>query len=388
MNDASLPARVLELCCALVRIPSLSGHEDAAAAFVAAQMAGLGFDEVMTDRFGDVIGIHRGHAPGPTLLFDAHMDVVPVTAPAQWTHPPFGGELAEGRVWGRGAADTKGSLAAMLCAAAGLPQASFIGQIIIVASVHEENLTGAALGHVLDRWPADAVVTGEPTSLRLGVAQKGRVTLVVHAAGRAAHTSRPELGDNAVYKMIDAVNRLRAVPLPGDPDLGPGVLALTEFVSEPLPGNTMVPSGCRARFIGRTMPGETEAAVLDRLRAALSGLEGVTVDIETVRGVCYTGERLEIRDFLPGWRNRPDDPRQTAILAGLERAGLPARTWAAPCGTNASASAGVRGIPSFIYGPGSLEQAHIVDEWVAVDELLAAQQGYAAIARACLAGSE
>jgi acetylornithine deacetylase/succinyl-diaminopimelate desuccinylase-like protein len=291
--------------------------------------------------------------------------------------------VAGGRLWGRGAVDTKGSLAAMILAAARLPREKFAGRIVVTASVCEENLTGAELSHVLDRFPADVVVTGEPTALRLGVAQKGRATLLLHAAGRAAHTSRPELGDNAVYKMIEAIQRLRAVPLPGAPDLGPGVLELTEMVSEPLPGNAMVPSGCRARFIARTMPGETEAAVLDRLRGALMGLSGVSVEVETARQACYTGEILEMRDFLPGWRARPGDPWQAAIVAALREADLPAATWAAPCGTNASESAGRRGIPSFIYGPGSLAQAHVVDEWVAVDELLAAEQGYATMARAC-----
>ncbi len=383
MTHPTVSWKVPDLAGALVQIPSLAGQEAAIAAFVAEQMRALGFDAVTTDTYGSVIGVRHGHAPGPTLLFDGHMDVVPITEPEQWTHAPFGGEVAGGKLWGRGAADTKGSLAAMILATARLSREAFSGRVLVAASVGEENLTGAALGHVLDLFPADVVVTGEPTALRLGVAQKGRATLLLHAAGRAAHTSRPELGDNAVYKMIEAIQRLRAVPLPGDPDLGPGVLELTEMVSDPLPGNAMVPSGCRARFIARTMPGETEAAVLDRLRGALTGLSGVSVEVETARQTCYTGKILEMRDFLPGWRAQPADPWQAAILAALTEAGLPAGTWAAPCGTNASESAGRRGIPSFIYGPGSLTQAHVVDEWVAVDELLAAEQGYAAIVRAC-----
>ncbi|MEJ5199498.1 MAG: M20/M25/M40 family metallo-hydrolase, partial [Anaerolineae bacterium] len=122
------------------------------AAFVAAQMRALGFDEVTTDRYGNVIGVRYGCAAGPTLLFDGHMDVVPVAegmsgregSSERWTHDPFGGEIAEGRLWGRGAADTKGALAAMMLAAARLPRAEFTGRVVVVASVCEENLTGAA----------------------------------------------------------------------------------------------------------------------------------------------------------------------------------------------------------------------------------------------------
>lgn len=362
------------------------------AAFVAAQMRALGFDEVTTDRYGNVIGVRYGCAAGPTLLFDGHMDVVPVAegmsgregSSERWTHDPFGGEIAEGRLWGRGAADTKGALAAMMLAAARLPRAEFTGRVVVVASVCEENLTGAALGRVLDRYPADVVVTGEPTSLRLGVAQKGRVTLLLHARGRSAHTSRPELGDNAVYKMVEAIQRLRNLSLPADPDLGPGILELTEIVSEPLPNQTSVPNGCRARFVGRTLPGETEEEVLGRVWGALAGApSGLSVEVERLRQVCYTGEALETRDFLPGWRSRPDDPWRSRILEALTAAGLPTDLYHAPCGTNASESAGRRGISSFIYGPGSLAQAHIVDEWVSLEELAAAERGYSAMIKGC-----
>jgi putative selenium metabolism hydrolase len=377
---------VLSLARSLVRIPSPSGGEGAVAAFVAETMRGCGFSEVRVDGLGNVIGLRRGSQPGPTLLFDGHMDVVdPGSEP--WAHDPYGGQVAQGRLWGRGAADTKGALAAMICAGAGLPLEDLEGTLVVAATVCEENLTGAALGHVLDACPADLVITGEPTGLRLGVAQKGRATFRLHAIGRSSHTSQPELGDNAVYKMIEAVSRLRALPLPADPELGPGVLELVELRSEPWPNQTLVPDGCHARFVARTMPGETADAFLGRITASLGGLTGVTCDLDRLRQSCYTGAVLEAVDFLPGWRcpHSGGDPWRTALLAVLAAAGLPADTYAAPCGTNASESAGRRHIPSFIYGPGTLAQAHSVDEWVAIADLHAALAGYAAIARRVIA---
>lgn len=377
-----LPA-VVELARSLVRIPSLTGEEGAVAALAAATMQRRGFDAVHTDAWGNVIGLRRGRRPGPTLLFDGHMDVVE-PGPEGWQHDPYGGEISEGRLWGRGACDTKGSLAAMLCAAADLPIDDLAGTLVLAATVCEETVTGAALGHVLDVHPADLVITGEPTGLRLGVAQKGRATLRLHAAGRSAHTSQPELGDNAVYRMIEAITRLRALPLPGDPELGPGVLELVEIESQPLPNQTLVPAGCQARFVARTMPGEDADAFLGRVAGSLDNLPGVTFALDALREPCYTGAWLETVDFLPGWRCREEDPWRQALLAALAAAGLPAAVYAAPCGTNASESAGRRGIASFIYGPGSLAEAHIADEWVAIDELLAAQAGFSAIARATL----
>ncbi len=372
---------VLGLARALINRPSPSGSEGQVAALIAEMMHGYGFDDVQIDAWGDVIGVRRGHLPGSTLLFDGHMDVVD-PGPETWAHAPYGGEVSQGRLWGRGAADTKGALAAMICAIAALPPEDLAGTLIVAATVCEENLTGAALGHVLNAWPADLVITGEPTGLRLGVAQKGRATLRLYAAGRSAHTSQPELGDNAAYKMIEAVNRLRALPLPADPELGCGVLTLVELVSEPLPNQTLVPAGCHARFVARTMPGETGESFLARMTAGLEHLPGVTCALDHLRQPCYTGALLEADDFLPGWRCPPEAPWRQALLASLAAASLPADTFAAPCGTNASESAGRRGIPSFIYGPGSLAQAHIADEWVAVEDLYAAQAGYAAIARA------
>jgi putative selenium metabolism hydrolase len=372
------------LCQELVRAPSLSGDEQRAAEIAARAMRDLGYAEITTDAYGSVIGVRSGARSGKTILLDAHLDVVAVTNRAAWTRDPFGGEIADGRIWGRGACDDKGTLAAMICGAARVLREEFAGQIIVSASVCEENLTGAALAHTLDQHRADIVVVGEPTDLKLGIAQKGRAGIVVDARGASAHTARPELGENAVYKMIDAIARWRALELPSDPELGRGILELTEIVSEPLPGAGFVPFGCRARFVERTMPGETQEQVSARLQNALAGLDGVSVEFDQLTQRCYTGNTLAARDFVPGWRARANAPWQSSIQNALRGTGLSAETFAAPFGTNASISAGLRGIPSFIFGPGSIEQAHVEDEWVALDALLAGERAYAAIVRACL----
>ncbi len=245
---------VISLARTLIRIPSASGGEAALAACVADVMTALGFDRVEVDAWGSVVGCRHGGGPSPAILFDGHMDVVD-PGPEPWQHDPYGGEITGGRLYGRGAADTKGSLAAMLCAASSAERLQ--GDVIIAATVCEENLTGVALGHVLDRTRPDVVITGEPTGLRLGVAQKGRATIRLHASGRSAHTSRPDLGDNAAYKMIEAIGRLRSLPQALDAELGSGVLELVELASEPLPNQALVPAGCHARFVARTLPGET-----------------------------------------------------------------------------------------------------------------------------------
>ncbi len=365
---------VVELCRELVRIPSPSGGEGRLAGFVAERMEACGL-QVETDRLGSVLGVLGGRCPGPTLLLDAHLDTVPVPDPSAWTHDPFGGEVDQERLWGRGSADTKGSLAAMICAAGALD--SFSGTLLVLASVCEEDMTGMALSDVLDRHPVDLVLVGEPTSLRLGVAQKGRAGLLVEARGRSAHTSRPELGENAVYRMMEAVSRIRALPLPVDPELGSGVCELVEIGSAPMPSAGMVPHLCTARLALRLLPGETAALAEGRIEAGLRGLDGVTVRLARSSRRCYTGLEIAMDEFVPAWRNR-DSLLEKRLLEALRTA-----PFAAPYTTNASAAA-VRGIPTFLLGPGSIEEAHAVDEWIALDQLTAAVGCYLAAARTFL----
>lgn len=360
---------VIELCREFVRIPSPSGQEGALAAVVAAHMKFMGFS-VELDRFGSVLGTRKGDHPGPALLFDSHLDVVPVGDPDGWTHPPFGADLAEGRLWGRGAADTKCSLAAMLCA--GAAASDFAGTLHISASVCEENMTAVALAEVLDRHPADLVIVGEPTGLCLGTAQKGRAGLLLEARGRSAHTSRPELGDNAVYKMLEAIKRIRALPLPVDPELGPAICELIEIDSEPKPSPGMVPHRCTARLALRLLPGETAQTVRERTEACLQGLEGIEVKLLTSTQRCHTGIEMVMEECVLSWKAQ-DSKLQARLLAALDT-----KAFAAPYSTNASAAA-ARNIPAFLLGPGSIEQAHSVDEWVSLDELRAAQVAYAAL---------
>ena len=374
MPSQDTAVSVVELCREFVRIPSPSGQEGRLAALVTARMQALGF-VVETDRFGTVLGLRAGTRPGPTLLLDAHIDTVPVSNPSIWNHDPFGAEVEQGRLWGRGSADAKGALAAMLCAAAAMED--FPGTLIVSASVGEEDMTAMALAQVLERHPADIVLVGEPTSLRLGVAQKGRAGLLLEARGRGAHSSRPELGDNAVYKMLEAISRIRALALPSDPELGPGICELIEIASEPRPSPGMVPYLCTARLSLRLLPGETVHSVLARTSACLQGMEGVSVRLGECSQLCYTGLAITMPEFIPAWRCQ-DSALQCRLLERLGTA-----SFAAPYTTNASAAAD-RGIPTFLLGPGSIEQAHTVDEWISLEELQAAPEVYRIAMETCL----
>ncbi len=377
-----LESGTLALGQELVRIESLSGREQDTAAAVARAMTALGYDEVRVDELGSVLGRRRGARSGPPLLVDAHMDVVPAPEPAAWRFPPFSAERSEGRLWGRGSTDVKGSLAAAVVGIGLLPRAELAGDVLVSASVGEERIEGLAVGHLLERHAVRAAVVCEPTRLAVGLGHRGRASLVVEAAGRAAHTSRAENGVNAVYRLTEAIARVRAMTPREDELLGRGHAELVEIGSLPWPGSAMVPYRATARFDRRLVRGETRDGMLGEFVEALAGLDGITVSLHAGTLECYTGAAFTVEAFHPGWAVPADAAHARRARAALREAGLGAEVFYAPYSTNATATAGRRGLPTLIYGAGDISAAHAVDESVSEAELVAAARGYQALARA------
>lgn len=371
------------LCRELVRIPSVSGSEGALMERVRARMEELSYDEVWQDPSGNTVGVLRGRKAGAKkrLLVDIHGDTVVVTSPDRWRFDPFSAELADGRIYGLGACDIKGGLAAALVGLGSLPRDEFSGEIWVAATTAEEMIEGAATRAVLERGRPDYCVVVEPTLLAVGRAQKGRSGVRLKTHGVAAHTSRAELGVNAVYAMLPAVEGVRRLPPLEDELLGPGVIELVEIISEPFPGNSIVPDGCRARFDCRLVRGETPESLLHRFRTAVG--PDVAVDLWPVAVELFTGALLHSQDFHQAWSLPDSHPLVQHALAGVRAAGQPGELFAAPYCCNASSVAAM-GIPTIIFGPGDIGRAHAVDEWVGVDELTAATAAFANLARSLL----
>ncbi len=369
MIGTEMQQDVIACCRDLVRARSLAGREREAAEAAERWMRRLGYDVVAVDRYGSVVGIIHGRAPGPYIHLDGHLDTVPATALELWTHEPYGAELSDGKIWGRGATDMKGPLAAMICAAASLDRARICGTIGVSASVAEEELEGPALNAIIAERRPDLVIIGESTMLQAGIGQKGRAGIRVTTHGQPAHSSVPHKGDNAVYRMMDVIARLRAIEAPHDTLLGAGVMELVEIVSSPYPGTSIVPDRCDVRWDRRLVRGETRTSVLEGIRAALGGLDQVGVAYLDVTVPCYTGATLRSDDFHPAWEIHPEHELVRAALRAAEAAGVEPRTCTIAYCTNGSGSAGDLGIPSIIIGPGDAAQFHVVDEYISVDQL-------------------
>jgi putative selenium metabolism hydrolase len=382
MDQEAIEREVVAFLQELVRAPGIAGDLESVAGVAAQGMRRLGFDEVWQDGTGNVIGRRRGSRPGPRLVFDAHLDTVEVGEREAWLHDPFGGELSQGKIWGRGATDDKGSLAAFSVALASLPREAICGEVFAVGSVGEELIEGAALDAVLDALHPDGVIIGEPTDCRLGIGHKGRTRLVFSIHGKAAHSSSPEVGDNAIDKAVEVVRRVRQIPPIADPLLGKSVMEPIQLISSPYPSASTIPYACQIVFDRRMVRGETRESVIALHQSALEGLDESTLQIPEVTVESYTGQKISKQDFHPAWSVDLDSQWVQLAIQGLESAGIRPVTYGTPFCTNGSGSAGERGLPTIVFGPGSVHLAHVTDEFIEVAELVRSARGFAGLAQA------
>lgn len=383
--------RLTALCRELLRRPSVSGAEGDAAAFLRQTMEALGYDQVTVDRYGSVLGCIRGSRPGRRVLLDGHIDTVPVADPALWRHDPFGGEVAEGRLYGRGASDMKGAVAAMVTAAADFAAETgrdFAGTVFVSCSVQEEQFEGVACREIRRAAEPDCVIIGEASGGTLKIGQRGRAEVVVETEGVSCHSSNPAEGVNAVYRMMELLPELRRLPPPSHPLLGQGILELTDILSDPYPGASVVPGRCRATFDRRLLPGETPESVLAQVEGAIARARSRVPDLRARaslaegEGVCWTGETIRARRFFPAWVLPEDHALVRAARAGLESAGIDAPLSHYAFCTNGSSFCGEAGVPTVGFGPSLETLAHTVDEYIEVEQLALACRGYAGILRA------
>lgn len=390
-TDTLKESELAEVVGALVRERSYSGEEGGAVAAAKKLFEAYGYDEVFIDAYGSVVGILKGRRPGPTVLYDAHIDTVPVPNPAVWTQEAWGGKVVDGKVYGRGTSDMKGALGAALVACADFARETakdFAGTLLVTGVVYEELFEGIAARSLSSRFRPDYVVIGEASELNLKRAQRGRAEVVVETFGVPAHSANPDKGVNAVYQMAKAILEIQKLVPAEQPVLGKGILELTDIVSTPYPGASVVPSHCRATFDRRLLVGETPESVLAPVQAVLDQLAAedsrfrARVSLAEATLTCYTGATIGGQRFFPGWRFDDEAPFVQASLRALREAGIPAELSQYSFCTNGSHYAGEAGIRTIGFGPSRENLAHTIDEHVELAQLEAAYRGYKALAQA------
>ncbi len=384
---------VITLCQNLIKAKSYSGNEKAAADCLSSFFKANDFDSVTTDKYGNIIGCIKGKYPGKKLLFDGHIDTVPVSDSDGWLYPPFEAEIHDGRIYGRGTSDMKGAVAAMAYAAAKFAKNSsreFSGEIYVAGVVHEECFEGVAARSISEQIKPDIVIIGEASNLNIKVGQRGRAEIVVETFGVPAHSANPEKGVNAVYNMMKLINEIKQIHPASHEKLGYGISELIDIKSEPYPGKSVVPSYCRATYDRRLLPNETEESVLKPIQDIISKIKASDSGFEAKVGFaygkeqCYTGETIEAKRFFPAWIYDENSDEVLSVKAEMEKSGFIPKTDCYHFCTNGSHYAGEAGIMTIGIGPSKENLAHTVNEYIEVEQLTKAVEAYCCVMSALL----
>jgi putative selenium metabolism hydrolase len=391
MLNTTRQEQLTRLCQELLRRPSYSGEEGKVVEAITAAFKEMGYDDWFVDGYGNVIGHIKGKKPGKKILFDGHIDTVPVPDDSKWVHAPFGGELVDGKIYGRGASDMKGAVSAMIAAVSYFAEdvkKDFAGDIYVAGVVHEEIFEGVAARKISESVKPDYVVIGEASELNLKRGQRGRAEVVVETFGKPAHSANPEKGINAVYKMAKLIERIQTIEPKEQPVLGKGILVLTDIKSSPYPGASVVPEYCRATFDRRLLVGETKESVLAPVLEIIEELKKEDPEFNAKASFavgeerCFTGETIQGERFFPGWLYDEEDEFVQAAYNGLKSAGInPEITHYSFC-TNGSHYAGEKGIRTIGFGPSKENLAHTIDEHIEQEQLFKGAEGYYGILKA------
>jgi len=333
------------------------------------ETASIGDLEVMPNL---IATLRRG--AGPTLLFNAHVDVVPPGALEAWSHPPFAAEIADGRVYGRGAGDDKASVTAQVMGAIALARSGvpFNGTLIVNVVADEE--TGGVHGakYVVDniRTRPDFVIVGEQTMNRVAVGERGFAGTTVTVHGRAAHGALPWEGANAIEGMAEVIVALRRELWPVLEDRIHKYFHHSSASINTIEGGikqNVVPDRCTIYIDRRIIPGEDPHEDVREIREiaerAISNVAGASVEVVGL-------------GLSPAAMSDEDSAVVRAMLATNTHLGLDTTLTGFSMGTDGRHFA-ADGIPTIIYGPGDPALAHIPDEWVGIDEVMDATRAYA-----------
>jgi acetylornithine deacetylase len=372
-----IPADVTAMTRALVATPSVNPGmeagatgEAAIAALVAGWLSRWGYSvdlvEAEPGRPSVLARLDRG--PGRSLILNGHLDTVGVSGMGV---PPFEARVADGRVWGRGAADMKGGVAALLMAARDAVAGDFNGTLVVALTADEEEAGVGCRQLVGDGLRADAAIVCEPTGLAIAPAHKGFAWIRVDFRGQAAHGSRPERGVDAIRhagRFLARLDEIEATLMRRKPHplLGHGSIHAGTIEGGTAP--SVYPSSCRLVLERRTLPGEKAAAVrseidylLAQLRSDVPSLDA-ELDVVLLRdGSEVARDHEAVRTMEAALESVGVEPRLVGMTAWVE----------AVCFNQA-------GTPAFCFGPGRIEDAHSTDESVAVAELEAAHRALTA----------
>lgn len=393
----SLQEEVVAFTSELIRVPTVNPPGDAyedGARLVGDRLAACGFaveyhpaegrpEHTKTHPRQNVVGSRPGTGDGPVVHLNGHIDVVP--AGDGWTVDPFGGEVRDGRIWGRGASDMKAGLAAALYAAEAIRRAGVTlrGTIEVSGTVDEESGGFAGVAFLAEKGRiskerTDYVIIPEPLNVdRICLGHRGVYWFEVTTHGRTAHGSMPFLGTSAIEHMAAVLETVRA-------ELQPALAGRVTAMPVVPPGAARATLNVNALDGGQAVDGIQTPCVADRCRAVFDrrflieeGFSGVRAEVRALlegMSARLPGFRYDLRDLMVVHPTQA--PADSLLVESLKRnvaavLGRPATLVASPGTYDQKHVARIAGVEHCVaYGPGVLELAHQPDEWCAIDDLV------------------
>jgi len=371
-------AELVEYCREMVRIKSVNppGDEMAMAEYVANVLKSIGLEVKLlkhSSSRASVLAILRGSGQVPALLYSAHLDTVPLGA-EQWIHEPFAAETLDGKIWGRGSADMKGGLAALLVMAKIMANSglSIKGDLIFAITAGEEvdSLGAKSVASYPDLGPVQAIIVPEPSYNDIYIAEKGALWLEISTYGKTAHGSMPALGKNAVMMMVELIKGLENFFIPFESHAMLGGFSMSiNTISGGIKTN-VVPDRCVVSIDMRTVPGQDHHDIMARFQGLIKDLGKHDPDFKA---------SIEITNDRPPIETSPKEPvvkMMVDIVADITGE-IPI-----PKGVNyytdAATLAPAFKAPMIICGPGHPGLAHQPNEYVEIEKLVQAAKIYTA----------
>lgn len=408
-----LKASTIKFAQKLIQTPSISSAEKAVSDLLLAEMNKLEFDDFFRDDMGNVIGIVKGTEPGPTIMYNSHMDHVSPGDVNNWEgYDPYGGkidlcevdtqdksvkEIAE-CIHGRGASDVKAGEAVQIYAGGLLAKLKklgygFKGNYMFTGVVQEEPAEMVGMIHLIDKtFPErgldyDAMVSSQATSLKIYCGHKGRVEFLSTIYGRTCHGGVPWLGINSIYKALPLISKIKDelyLSLPSDDKLGKASISIN--IIECSPGAlSIVPDKCMLSIDRRTIPGETAETSKAQVQKFIDTIAKedpefkADIKVKSALERSYTGVEYEaVKDLCP-WKIAEDHPFVLAATAGLEEVGQTVKYGYWDFGTDASKTAGIDRKPTIGYSPMQEQYVHTPYDKVRTDFISKALIGNVAI---------
>jgi len=316
-RDFAFWDELVRFCQRLIQTPSLSGREGQVALLIQEEMKKLKYDEIWTDRVGNVIGLLKGNSAMPSMCFTGHMDTVPLGDESKWEYPPYSGTIIDGYIHGRGASDMKGPLATQVYIPAVLREYALEhGNVYVIEVVQEEN--GGLGSMYLDesvKKEIDYAVIGEPTTgtNTIYIGQKGRIELIITFEGKSAHPALPWLGINPLYDMAKFILRLENMKMESYGELKSTVVPT--ICKTDTETSNVIPGKCQLTLDCRNAVGESEAQTMNKIKSILTGSSDVNIPEYKLK--TYTGISFILKRNKPPFSIAEDHPLVSALADAL-----------------------------------------------------------------------